>query len=149
MKYANEFVCAGHMLPILTNYKVIYHTLTYRGIILSMIIPIHITYSPSHLYISGDWWYASLLTMAVTILLGLSYYSAHQAVIKFTEYHIDMVSCVHRKCQTRAGVSGDVSSSSSSGSSRRTDRLVHFQQNAGLWLFVLIELCTASMIATS
>ena len=24
------------------------------------------------------------------------------------EHHIDMVSYVHRKCQTRAGVSGDV-----------------------------------------
>ena len=39
---------------------------------------------------------------------GGSYYSAHQAVGKFAEHHIDMVSCVHRKCQTRAGVSGDV-----------------------------------------
>ena len=36
-----------------------------------------------------------------------SYYSAHQAVGKFAERHIDMVSCAHRKCQTRAGVSGD------------------------------------------
>ena len=40
--------------------------------------------------------------------VGGSYYSAHQAVDKFVEHHIDMVSCVHRKCQTRAGVSGDV-----------------------------------------
>ena len=40
--------------------------------------------------------------------VGGSYYSAHQAVGKFGEHHIDMVSCVHRKCQTRAGVSGDV-----------------------------------------
>ena len=47
--------------------------------------------------------------MAVTILLGEgSYYSSHQAVGKFAEHHIDMVSCVHHKCQTRAGVSGDV-----------------------------------------
>ena len=37
-----------------------------------------------------------------------SYYSAHQAVGKFAKHHIDMISCVHRKCQTRAGVSGDV-----------------------------------------
>ena len=37
-----------------------------------------------------------------------SYYSAHQAVGKFAEHYIDMVSCVHRKCQTRAGVSGDI-----------------------------------------
>ena len=35
-----------------------------------------------------------------------SYCSAHQAVGKFAEHHIDMVSYVHRKCQTRAG--GDV-----------------------------------------
>ena len=39
---------------------------------------------------------------------GGSYYSAYQAVDKFAKHHIDMVSCVHRKCQTRAGVSGDV-----------------------------------------
>ena len=42
------------------------------------------------------------------ITVGKSYYSAHQAVRKFAEHHIDMVSYVHRKCQTRAGVSGDV-----------------------------------------
>ena len=40
--------------------------------------------------------------------VGGGCYSAHQAVSKFAEHHIDMVSCVHRKCQTRAGVSGDV-----------------------------------------
>ena len=37
-----------------------------------------------------------------------SCYSAHQAVSKFAKHHIDMVSCVHRKHQTRAGVSGNV-----------------------------------------
>ena len=36
--------------------------------------------------------------------VGGSCYSAHQAVRRFAEHHIDMVSCVHRKCQTRAGV---------------------------------------------
>ena len=40
--------------------------------------------------------------------VGGSYYSTHQAVGKFEEHHIDMVSCVQRKCQTLAGVSGDV-----------------------------------------
>ena len=40
--------------------------------------------------------------------VGGSYYSAHQAVGKFEENHIDMVSCAHRKCQTRVGVSGEV-----------------------------------------
>ena len=40
--------------------------------------------------------------------VGGSNYSAHQAVGKFTEYHIDKVSCVHRKCQIRADASGDV-----------------------------------------
>ena len=40
--------------------------------------------------------------------VGGSYYSAHQAVSKLAQHHIDMVSCVHRKCQTRAGVSVDV-----------------------------------------
>ena len=33
--------------------------------------------------------------------------STHQAVGKFAEHYIDIVSCIHRKCQTRAGVSGD------------------------------------------
>ena len=40
--------------------------------------------------------------------VGGSYYSAHQAAGKFAEHYIDLVSCVHRKCPTRAGVSGDV-----------------------------------------
>ena len=40
--------------------------------------------------------------------VGRSYYSARQAVGKFAEHHIDMVICVHRKCQTGASVSGDV-----------------------------------------
>ena len=43
--------------------------------------------------------------------VGGCYYSAHQAVGKFAEHHIDMASCVHRKCQTRAGVSGDINKS--------------------------------------
>ena len=34
--------------------------------------------------------------------VGGSYYPAHQAVSNFAEHHIDMVSCVHRKWQTRA-----------------------------------------------
>ena len=40
--------------------------------------------------------------------VGVSCYSSHQAVSKFAEHNIDKVSCVHRKYQTRAGVSGDV-----------------------------------------
>ena len=40
--------------------------------------------------------------------VGGSCYSSHIAASKFAEHHIDMVSCVHRKCQTRAGVSEDV-----------------------------------------
>ena len=35
-------------------------------------------------------------------------YSAHKAVGRFAEHDIYMVSCVHRKCQTRAGVSEDI-----------------------------------------
>ena len=105
--YAKEFGYAGQMLPILINYTVIHHTLTYWGIILSMINPIHITYSPT---------YPSVETDDIRIYIdngsdntvGGSYYSAHQTVGKFSEHHNDMVSCVHRKCQTRAGVSGEV-----------------------------------------
>ena len=40
--------------------------------------------------------------------VGESCYSSHQAVSKFAEHQIDLVSCVHRKCQIRAGVSVDV-----------------------------------------
>ena len=40
--------------------------------------------------------------------VGGSYYSAHQAVGKFVGHKIDMVSCIGRKCQTRAGVSVDI-----------------------------------------
>ena len=40
--------------------------------------------------------------------VGGGYYSAHQAVGEYTEHNIGMVSCVHRKCQSRTGVSGDV-----------------------------------------
>ena len=40
--------------------------------------------------------------------VGGGSYSAHQAVSKFVEHNIDMVSWVHCKCQTQAGVSGDV-----------------------------------------
>ena len=40
--------------------------------------------------------------------VGGSCYSSHQAVRKFAEHNLDMISCVHRKCQTRDGVSGDV-----------------------------------------
>ena len=39
--------------------------------------------------------------------VGGDCYSAHQAVSKFAEHNIDMVSRVSRKCQSRAGVSGD------------------------------------------
>ena len=38
-------------------------------------------------------------------------YAAHQAVSRFAEHHIDLVSCIHRKCQTRAGASGGVNKS--------------------------------------
>ena len=40
--------------------------------------------------------------------VGGSCYSAHQAVSKFAEHHIDMVSFIQGKCQIRAGMSGDV-----------------------------------------
>ena len=47
LKLTNELGYDGHMLPILINYKVSHHTLTYCEIITSVIIPIHITYSPT------------------------------------------------------------------------------------------------------
>ena len=55
MKYAKEFGYAGQMLPILITYMIIHHTWTYWGIILSMINPIHITYSPTYISVeTGD-----------------------------------------------------------------------------------------------
>ena len=42
------------MLPILINYKVIHYTLTYWEIIISMIIPKHIAYSPTCLTVETD-----------------------------------------------------------------------------------------------
>ena len=68
MKYATEFGHAGHMLPIQINYG---HS-THIGILRdNSIVDQPYTYNIlTHLSISGDWRYASLLTMAVTILLG-------------------------------------------------------------------------------
>ena len=43
----------GHLLPILINYKVA-HTLTFRKIILPMIIPMNITYSPTYPSVESD-----------------------------------------------------------------------------------------------
>ena len=66
MKYAKEFVYAGHMLPILITYMIIHYTLTYWGIILSTTNPTHIRYSltyPSvetgdmHRYWQWQWQY--------------------------------------------------------------------------------------------
>ena len=54
MKYAKDFGYYGHMLPILINYMVIHHKLTYWWIILSMINPIHITYSPTYPSVETD-----------------------------------------------------------------------------------------------
>ena len=42
------------MLPILISYTVIHHTLTYCEIILSVIILIYITYSPTYLSAESD-----------------------------------------------------------------------------------------------
>ena len=40
--------------------------------------------------------------------VGESSYSVHQAITKFAEHHMDIVSSGQCKFQTRAGVSGDV-----------------------------------------
>ena len=72
-----------------------------------MIIPKNITSSPTFLSLETD-------NIRIAIdngrnnTVGGGCYSAHQAVSKFAEHNIDMVGCVHRKCQARAGVSGDV-----------------------------------------
>ena len=72
-----------------------------------MIIPIHLTYSPTYPSVETDGPGISI-DNGRNSTDGGSCYSAHQAVNKFVDHHIDMVSCIHLKCQTRAGVSGDV-----------------------------------------
>ena len=86
------------MLPILINYKVIHDTSTYWEIILCMIIPYLTAETNMHRY--WQW----LKQYCWEKLL----FSAHQAVRKYAEHHIDMVGCVHRKWQNRDGVSRDV-----------------------------------------
>ena len=89
------------MLPILINYKVIHHTLTYWEIILSLIIPKHVTYSPTCLSVETDDKHCYLQWQKQILLGGASCYSAHQAISKFAEHNIGMVSWVHRKCLYR------------------------------------------------
>ena len=102
MKYAKEFGNAGHMLPILINYMVIHHTLTWWGIILFMINPIHITYSPTYPSLETDdmhrYWQWPWQYCWGKLLLCSS--SCRQ----FAEHQIDIVNCVHLKCHTRAAV---------------------------------------------
>ena len=78
------------MLPILINYKVINHTLTYIEIIISMILPKHIAYSPTCLTVETDDKLAIDNGRHNTV--GGGCYSAHQAVSKFAEHNIEMVS---------------------------------------------------------
>ena len=71
-----------------------------------MINPIHITYSPT--YPSVETVICIAIDNGSDNTVEGSYYSAHQAVGKFAEHHIDMVSCIGRKCQTLVGVSGGI-----------------------------------------
>ena len=69
------------MLPILISYKVIHHTLTNNGIIVTMITPIHITYSNTYPSVETDDMHS--IDNGSDNTVGGSYYSAHQAVGKF------------------------------------------------------------------
>ena len=94
------------MPPILINYRVVHHTLTYWEIILSMIILKHITYSPTCLSVETDekhryWQWQKQYCWGRLVLCS-------SGCKQICEHNIDMVSWVHRKCQTRADVSGDV-----------------------------------------
>ena len=40
--------------------------------------------------------------------VGGGCYSAHQALSRFEEHHIDMINCIRLKCQSWDGVSGDI-----------------------------------------
>ena len=106
MKYAKQFVYAGQMLPILINYVFIHHTLTYWGIILSMINPIHITYSPTYISVETDdmhcYWQWQWQYCWGKLL------PCSSSCRQFVEHHINIVSCVHLKCRTRAGISRDI-----------------------------------------
>ena len=69
-----------------------------------MIISIHTTYSQTYLSVET-------IYNGSNNTMGRCCYSANQAVSRFAEHHIDMVSCIHCKCQTRDGVSWDINKS--------------------------------------
>ena len=74
-----------------------------------MIFPIYIIYSPTY-----EDWSVRRLVICITVdnssdnTVGGSCCSVHQAVNGFPEDHIDMISSVHRRCQTRASESGHI-----------------------------------------
>ena len=86
----------SYVIYILTNERQPSHSDILK-VILPMIIPLlsHIQQSP---------------TICITIdnvsnnTVGGSCHSAHNVESRFAVHHIDMVSCVHCKCQARAGV---------------------------------------------
>ena len=74
-----------------------------------MIIHTHITYSQT--YSSVELMICITIDNGSTNTVGGTGYSAHQAVSRFAEDHIELFSYVHRKCKTQAWVSGDINKS--------------------------------------
>ena len=94
------------MLPVLINYKVIHHTLTYWEIILSMIIPKHIAHSTTCLKVETDdkhryWQWQTQYCWERLLLCS----SGCKQICGTQHWYVSWVS---RKCQTRAGVSVDI-----------------------------------------
>ena len=77
LKYSNELIRpSGHMLPIPISNKVIHHTLTYRGMILSMITRIiQITYSPTYPSVHGRLVICTAIDNGSNNTVGGSYYT--------------------------------------------------------------------------
>ena len=91
--------------------------------------------------------------VAVVVVVGQTVGSI-VAIIVVVVVVVVVYSIIHsRRSSSSSGSSSSSSSSRRSSSSTRTDRWVHFQQNAGLRLFVppriVQEFCTASRIDTN
>ena len=100
------------MLPILINYKVIHHTLTYWNIIQPMIIPIYIKHTLTLLHRWRLMICITILTINGQYCWGklLLCWSSCKQICRRPHALIWRCCCVNPKCQTRAGVSGNIKS---------------------------------------
>ena len=109
-KWTTECECNGHKLPMVAVVISCWQSHSSRLDILKDNSTYDYSYTMNILSLIHQW----RLLIYITIdngsnnTVGGSCYSAHQDGSKFAEHHIDMVSGVHRKCQTRTGVLGNI-----------------------------------------